>query len=255
MLTWTGVSWRTASSARRAELASLVVPGAVAIHTCARDAWLTDGEGPSLPGFAAERLHGRDAVARFLAVACGLDSAVQGEADVGRQVRAALAASDAPIAPTLDHVLARLLRRGRLAEWIREGEGVATLAARAIGPGSVAIVGAGAMGERVARLVPRAVVYNRTLRPGVRALTDLAPADTWVVATSAPAAWFRPPGACALVLDLGHPAQAIEDPRRVSLDALLAGADARLSPDLLASALDAVRIATDDVLGRLPRAA
>jgi glutamyl-tRNA reductase len=141
MLTWIGVSWRTASSGRRASLRELdaLVPGGLAIHTCARDAWLVSGDGSALTdaldtrGFSAEELDSRSdraAVDRILAVAVGLDSAVQGEADVGRQVRAALGAGTTRTMGVLDHVLARLLRQGRLEGWVREGHGVASLAVR-----------------------------------------------------------------------------------------------------------------------------
>lgn len=255
MLTWLGVSWRVASSARRAGLRALDVPGAVAIHTCARDAWLVDGDGPVLDGFEVDRREGHDAIARLFAVACGLDSAVQGEADVGRQVRQALAASSHSAAPVLDHVLRRLLRQGRREGWIREGHGVATLAMREVrDAATVGIVGAGAMGTQLARLLgPRARLYNRTPREGARPLEAIEPAPTWIVVTAAPVPWFRPPEPYGRLVDVGHPAQTFDDPRRTSLDALLAAAAARLDAEMLARAEHAVHAATDDAMNRLSR--
>lgn len=255
MLTWVGVSWRVAPSARRAGLRALQVPGAVAIHTCARDAWLVEGEGPVLEGFAVDRREGPEAVARFFAVACGLDSPVQGEADVGRQVRAALAASDHAAAPVLDHVLGRLLRRGRREGWIRAGQGVAALAVRELGDAApVGIVGAGALGVQLwRRLGPRGRLYNRSPRDGARPLDALEPAHSWVVATAAPAPWFQPPEPYARLIDLGHPAQTFDDPRRIGLDTLLASGEARLDPEALTRAERAVGLATDEALNRLAR--
>lgn len=259
MLTWIGVSWRTASSARRAGLVALDQPGALAIHTCARDAWLVEGDGAELRarlrGFDPERFEGTEAVERLFAVACGLDSAVQGEADVGRQVRAALASSELDGAPALDHVLARLLRQARREGWVREGHGVAALAAREVRDApTVGFVGAGALGSQLVRLLgPRAALYNRSEREGARPLSAMAPASAWIVATAAPTPWFRPPGPYDRLVDLGHPAQAFDDVRRISLDDLLTGANARLDPALVLHAQTATRAATSDALTRLGR--
>jgi len=268
VLTWVGVSWRTASSSRRAHLREVdgTAPDAIAVHTCARDAWLVEGDGAGLlatPGVSTlgagtvEVATGRAALLRLLTVAVGLDSAVQGEADVGRQVRAALGASGSPVARVLNHVLARLLRQGRLEGWVREGQGVAALALREVRDHArVGVIGAGLLGSQVARgLGTRALRYNRTPGGVVRPLDALEPADAWIVATSAPCASFRPPGPSQLLIDLGHPAQALDDPRRTSLDALLLQADALLSPGLAKHASDAVEAATDEVLARLGRRA
>lgn len=266
MLTWIGVSWRTCTSARRVALRALdaLAPTSIILHTCARDAWLLRGDGARLQeaiigaGFLASELDvrmDRAAVERLFEVAVGLDSAVEGEADVGRQVRAALAESDPSVVGVLDHTLARLLRLGRRKGWVREGQGVAALTVRALPTeGMVGVVGAGRLGMQVVRLLgDRAVSYNRTNIPGARPLSTLVPADVWVVATAAEKAWFKPPEPYRQLLDLGHPGQALPDERRCSLDTLLLGAQGRLPPSLLAAARRAVQAAADEWCGRLAR--
>lgn len=281
MLSWIGVSWRSVSSRRRAALSELDVPGRLAIHTCARDAWLVEGDPSALCEALRRRgilnmeleLHrDREAIVRLFSVAIGLDSAVQGEADVGRQVRAALVGGPAPLAPVLDHVLARLLRVGRRDGWVREGHGVVSLAVRTLGRTeaggdtrsqeqstnqamwSIGVVGAGRVGAQLSRaLGPRAVVYNRTAGPGILPLERLQPAEAWVVATAAPQPWFVPPEPYRVLLDLGHPAQCLEDPRHLSLDRLLLKSEARLAPASCRAAERAVSAAADEVLFRLSR--
>jgi hypothetical protein len=257
-LTWRCVGWRTASSAQRAPLRGLDehAGAGICLHTCARDAWLVPGPADGLDralarlglAGAVERADGDAALRALLRVVVGLDAAVEGEADVGRQVRAALADAPLPDARRVNHVLARLLREGRRAGWVRESHGVARLAVEAVRArgvtGAVGVIGAGAMGARVATLLAdRAVRFNRTPGPGVRALDAIAPLDAWIVATSAREPWFLPPEPFTAVVDLGHPAQLLAgpaDPRHMLLDALLAGADARLPPAVPAEAESAV---------------
>lgn len=92
------IRWRDAGSARRAPLPGRGghARGGVCVHPCARDAWLAivpvDELDQALARLgveeACERGHGEAALHALLHVAVGLDAAVEGKADAGRQVRA-----------------------------------------------------------------------------------------------------------------------------------------------------------------------
>lgn len=279
-LCWLELSWRQVGQTARDALVRATPspsPPTATLATCARVCWLLAGPQaePEARRLAAEiqsRLGvlpilraGPAALHRALTVAAGLDSAAEGELDIGRQAVAALetarlAHPEAPFA-LIEHVLYRLLRAGRRAGWIRARLGVpeaATAFALARQPGSVGLVGAGAMGERVQVALTRAGApfgwYNRTPRPGVRGLDALGAHEVWILASGAPAPWFLAPSSARLVVDLGQPPQVLPgDPRSVSLDALLDAAALRLPEAQRAQAHAAVDAATTELLERLRR--
>lgn len=269
--TWCGVSWREAGAARRRRLAGRPVPdGVVRLVTCARVAWL--GLGPavredvlreaeamrSLVG-TVEIHHGPAAIARFLSVAGGLDSAVQGERQVGAQARTALVGGGRdPVFRLLDHVLARLLARGRDEGWQRANASVASIAVRRLAPTErmhVGVVGDGEMARLAVKHLGLAgvevVVFNRTPRTGVAPLSAISPQDGWIVATAAPNGWLRRPpgGAC---IDLGQPPQVLGGDV-VQLDTLLREEGLSLPVDRLELAKLAVEEATVELTERLAR--
>lgn len=272
-----GLSWRDAPTRVRSraaerfsdeEWAGLRTQGGrglVELHTCARSLWVVAGESPTWLGAlvqsrAAARAGlatfpqvrvGADAASFVLRVAVGLDSFVQGESDVGRQVRGAFETarkaerSDVTL-NLLAQSVAQLIAAGREGGWIRKNRGVGQLAVDALvraevpRTAEVGVVGAGDIGRRVVASLKRAgwvdpVVYNRTRVPHAKPLEDLAHAEhrAWVVCTAAPHAWFSAPDG-ALVVDLGAPAQVVGP--AVGLDTLLVG-------DPLALPAERVRLA------------
>lgn len=269
--TWCGVSWREAGAARRRRLAGRPVPdGVVRLVTCARVAWLGLGREVreevlceaeamrSLVG-TVEVQHGHDAVARFLAVAGGLDSAVQGERQVGVQARTALvgAGSDSAFR-MLDHVLSRLLARGRTEGWQRANASVASIAVRRLAPVAgmrVGVVGDGEMARLAVKSLEFAgvevAVFNRTPRAGVAPLSAITAQDCWIVATAAPNGWLRRPagGTC---IDLGQPPQVL-GADVVQLDALLREEGLSLPIERLELAKLAVEEAALELAERLAR--
>lgn len=279
-LAWVEVSWRQAGQQARAALTreppALESP-ALSLCTCARVGWLLSGPRAEAEGrWLARRVQGAgevgpvlrfgaEAVRRGLFVSAGLDSAAEGELDIGRQAIAALdrARAQHPEGPfaTVEHVLYRLLRRGRRQGWIRARVGVPEAAAAFAlkgGPASVGLVGAGAMGERASVALTRAGArfswYNRTPRPGVHGLDALAPHPVWIVTTGAPGPWFEPPPGAAAVVDLGQPRQVLPGAgERTPLDALLEAAELRLTPGQRALAWEAVDESAQDLISRLRR--
>lgn len=278
-LTLIELTWRDASGAARA-LARQAGSGAHALplHTCARASWLCDADAgallAALRSFAPTVRTGADAARHFFRVAVGQDSLVEGEADVGVQLREALdaalapadgATSNGPRHPSrplrvLRHELVRLLREGRLAGFVRHGVGLAEVAVAEVGgrvaPGSrVGVVGAGALGRRVAHALGRhdlaPALFNRTPVPDALPFERLSrePVAAWIVATSAPTAWFLPPAPVPLV-DLGHVRQSLA-PDAIPLDALLTRPGLRLPDDRRAAALVAVEAAVARAAHRL----
>ncbi len=266
-LTLIELTWRDASGAARA-LARTAASGGVPLHTCARASWLCDRGGAAL--LADLRAHapivrtGVDAVRHLFRVAVGQDSLVEGEADVGVQLRVALeATAGGATRPVriLRHELVRLLREGRLAGFVRPHVGLAEVAVAEIlrsrvAPGSrVGVVGAGALGRRVVHALARhdlaPVLFNRTPAADALALHRIAeePVAAWIVATSAPAPWFVPPVSVPLV-DLGHVRQTLA-PQALSLDLLLARPGLRLSDDRRAAAIVAIEAASSRAVRRL----
>ncbi|MDP2311944.1 MAG: hypothetical protein Q8P41_03500 [Pseudomonadota bacterium] len=283
------LTWRDAPAAVRA--AARAVGDAsgrstVPLHTCARAAWLcSERDATALaahlrarigvqaaPGAPAPTVRTGEAALRHLyRVAVGQDSLVEGEADVGLQVRdaledaldTALGAAPHPATRTLRllrHEVVRLLREGRLAGFVRPAVGLAEVAAAAVieldasdvsgADVSVGVVGAGALGRRVVHALERrglrVRLYNRTAASGALPLDRIgAGADVaisaWIIATSAPSPWFTPPRPVPVV-DLGHARQCLTTDT-LSLDALLARPGLRLPADRRAAAHAAVEAA------------
>jgi hypothetical protein len=269
-LTLIELTWRDASGAARA-LARTAASGGVPLHTCARASWLCDRDAAvvlaELWAHTPTVRTGVDAVRHFFRVAVGQDSLVEGEADVGVQLRVALEATAGGASRPmriLRHELVRLLREGRLAGFVRPHVGLAEVAVAeilrgggsAVGPGSrVGVVGAGTLGRRVVHALGRhdlaPVLFNRTPASDALALDRIAdePVAAWIVATSAPAPWFVPPVPVPLV-DLGHVRQSLA-PQAVSLDLLLARPGLRLSDDRRAASIVAIEAAVSRVVRRL----
>lgn len=272
------LTWREAPGRVRARLTGgdstgvaegLVRQGAtglVELHTCARSTWVVAG-GPApwlgalLDAHVRDRCGrapsvrvGFDALVHLLGVSVGLDSFVQGEADIGRQVRAAFARARRegrtdPLLRAVGQGVVRLIGAGRRAGFVRANRGVGHLAVadllargadrtRAIG-----VIGTGEIGRRVVASLTRVgwvrpVLYNRTPAPGVLPLGALGDHEGVVVCTAGPAHWLpRPPGA-RWVVDLGVPAQV--DGAAIGLDELLGGEGQRLEPAVRARAEAAV---------------
>lgn len=267
------VTWRGTGAAHRRRLAARpLMPGVVRVATCARVAWFAVGEGANralddqYAGVAGlspqpEQARGDAAVRRAFEVAAGLDSAVQGERQIGSQFRTALAGAstgleNGALLHTLDHVLARLLARGRRAGWQRANTSIASLAAgRVRWSDSVGVVGDGEMARLATKSLSHAGVpftaYNRTPRGDVRPLSALRPHDGWIVATAAPSAWLsRPAG--RIVIDLGQPPQVLGE-GVLRLDSLLSESGMRLPEELLVCAVDHVSDAVAEFCARASR--
>ncbi len=289
------LTWRDAPSAVRARAASPMdaarlqglraqgVDGLAEVHTCARSLWIASAAqapwgGALLQSCVAARLGGEvlptvfvgvDAARHALRVAVGLESYVQGEADIGGQFLGAFdtarEAGQGAVALNLLHqAAARLLVEGRDQGFVRPNRGLGQLAVAALLDRGldltrpVAVVGAGAIGARVVASLRRAgavepVVYNRTARPDTRPLPTLAAGGHTmaVVCTAGPAHGFAPPPGLALVVDLGLPAQVAPGLRVIGLDALLAGDPLRLPDDRLRIAEHAVEREVGGLLARL----
>ncbi len=272
------LSWREAPSRVRALVAGAVPAevwdglrlqggtGLVEVHTCARSMWVLSGEsGPWLAALVDAHVRtrcgvgptvwsGDDALVYLFRVALGLDSFVQGEADVGRQVSVAFAQARRagrtdPLLHAVEHGLAHLAAASHRQGFVRPNLGLGQLAVGALEEAGVdrtlpvGVVGAGAIGRRVAASLLRAgwaapVLYNRTPGPGLLALDRVAGHEGLVVCTSGPPRWFRPPPDARRVVDLGLPSQ-VEGPA-IGLDRLLAGEGLALPAPVLARAEAAV---------------
>ncbi len=243
------------------ELARNGVRGLVEIHTCARAVWLLSAENGSwagallqahLAGRMREAGHagmpelrvGREALRWLLEVSLGLDSFVEGEADIGGQLLDGFQAGGLTgrLDPTLQltwRILAELVGEARRTGVVRPGRGmgqlaVETLLREGVQPHQkVGVVGLGKIGGQVRASLGRAgfvppTVYNRSARDGAEPLTALRESDcaAFVVCTAAPEPWFRP-ARPTVVVDLGRPAQAHAP--ALGLDALLVGHGLRLT--------------------------
>ncbi len=259
------------------------VEGVVEVHTCARSLWLcatpqAPWVGALLQSSVAARTGGAvlpvvyegvEAARHALRVAVGLDSYVQGESDIGGQFLAAFDAArtaghGAVTLNLLQQSAARLLTEGRELGFVRPNRGLGQLAVSALLERGVdlgvpvAVLGAGAIGGRVVASLRRAgaaspVVYNRTPRADTLPLDAVGAGGhvAAVVCTAGPARWFTPDPALSLVVDLGLPAQVVEGPAVVGLDALLAGDPRRLPDERLRAAEDAVEREIGGLLARV----
>lgn len=275
-----GLTWREAPTSVRAAAAAPLTDelwaglraqgahGLLEVHTCARSLWMVEADdaawtGALLQSLVESRLQhtgstacpslwlGDDAVRALLGITIGLDSFVEGEADVGTQVHEGFAATAAsgrgsPEIASLARVTSRLAAEARRNGVVRRGRGMGQLAVDnlvplGVGPGQVVgVVGAGRIGTQVRGSVARAgmvpVVFNRTPRPDVLGLDAIAttPVRALIVCTSAPAAWFVPPPGVPVV-DLGRPAQVVGP--TLSLDTILSGPGLRLDGEVRGQAL------------------
>ncbi len=269
-----GLTWREAPTSLRAvaaaplsdaEWGGLVAQGArglVEVHTCARSLWVIDADdaawtGALLQALVESRLEGAgaalvpqaqsgdEAVRALFSIAIGLDSFVEGEADVGGQVldgfaEAASNGRGAADLAALARVVSRLCTEARRSGVVRRGRGIGQLAAenlRGLGVQRgerVGVVGAGRIGTQVRTSLHRAgfepVVFNRTPREGTRPLGEIPGAglQALVACTSAPAAWLSPPPS-VVAIDLGRPAQVLG--QSVGLDTILHGPGLRLDAE------------------------
>jgi glutamyl-tRNA reductase len=257
--------------------------GIVELHTCARSLWLVSSPHPAWAGALVQSsvaarcetlptlFAGEEAFRFSLRVAVGLDSFVQGEADIGAQFARAFA--DARSRGRGDGVLnlvaqsaARLVAEGRETGFIRPNRGLGQLATQALArlgadkSRPVGVVGAGAIGSRVVASLKRAgwvepVVYNRTPREGVLPISAIGDHEALVLCTAGPEGWFTPADSHVHVIDLGLPAQARGGARPVvGLDALLAGDELKLGPERTAKAEAAVERELGALFGRVRRA-
>lgn len=200
---------------------------------------------------------GEDALRHVLEVAIGLDSFVQGEWDIGRQVHEALTVEEDRRDRTLNLLaqsVEQLRARGRAEGFVRANTGVGALAVEELGlrlGASTTVVGVVGMGEIGGRVVaalrrggwPEPVTYNRSRRDGARPLGEIEPHEAWILCTAGPAGWFVPPGTPHVVIDLGVPAQVGALPAgtpRVGVDELVSGPARSLSPAAFAAATGAV---------------
>lgn len=235
--------------------------GLVEVHTCARSMWLVTADDAEWAcallqarllsrlleaGSASvpQLLVGEVALRHVLRVSVGLDSFVEGEADVGTQVNQAFqeASVSGRICADLKGVWRAtidLAGDARRAGVLRPGRGmghlaVDTLKLHGVGPTCmVGVVGAGRIARQVMGSLERAgfappVVYNRTVQDGWQPLSEAARSShaAYVICTAAPAAWFLPPASARVVIDLGRPAQVLGP--ALDLDALLSGLGLRL---------------------------
>lgn len=243
------------------------VRGLIALHTCARSLWVIDAESPAwvgalwqaqvagLTGVNPPLRTGSDAARFVLRVAVGLDSHMQGEADIGRQF--ARAVTDARAAGRVSGILgtigreaASLVSLGSHHGWVRPNRGVGSLAVEDLRSrglplnATVGVIGAGAIGHRVVASLRRAgfaepVVYNRSPKPGTRPLSECRGHPAVVVCTAGPARSLKVEA--PLVLDLGAPPQV--DGPAIGLDALLSGEGLKLDAEHLAASEAAVEAA------------
>lgn len=306
LLSVVSLTWRDAPGAIRGLLAAPMeeeerrslkrqgARGIAEVHTCARSTWiLSAGEaewvGTLWQAQTARRLgevsathgvdgrinllptlySGEDAFRHVLRVAVGLESYVQGEADIGGQVGRAL--EGARLAQRSDVVLnqlgqsvARLVTRGRNEGFIRPNRGLGQLAVeRLVRMGAdltrpVGVVGLGDIGRRVMASLRRAgaspIAYNRSGRGEARPLGELAAGGHpyLIVCTAGPEGWFVPPPGTEMVVDLGVPRQigAFDGPR-VGIDALLAGDPLCLPDERLRNSAIAVEEELIDLFERL----
>ncbi|MFZ5475998.1 MAG: hypothetical protein ACOZNI_04425 [Myxococcota bacterium] len=256
------------------------VSGLVELHTCARSMWLVSAAHPAWAGALVQSsvasrcgtlprlMVGEEAFRYALRVSVGLDSFVQGEADIGAQFADAFA--DARACGRSDGVLnlvaqsgARLVAEGRDGGFIRPNRGLGHLAVMALQrlgadkEKAVGVVGAGAIGGRVVASLRRAgwaepVVYNRTPREGTRPLSEIGDHEAIVLCTAGPAGWFEPRASHRHVIDLGLPRQCSGE--GVGIDALLAGDELKLGAERLARAETAVEREVSALIGRVRRA-
>lgn len=268
------LTWRDAPGAERSQAAAPMddttrrslkrqgARGIVEIHTCARSLWLVAADEPAwagalwqshvaraLPSGALPKLLVGEEAFRFaLRVAVGLDSYVQGEADIGGQCLAAFDAAREEghadgVLNQLGQSIARVIAQGREEGFIRPNRGLGQLSVETLtrlGADTarpVGVVGLGDIGKRAMASLRRAgwegVAYNRSPRSDAQSLAALSRGghEALIVCTAGPPRWFRPPPGVRFVVDLGVPAQCAAggSAHVVGIDELLAG-DPRALP-------------------------
>ncbi len=271
-----GLTWREAPTAVR-EIASAPLSaedvaglraqglhGLVEVHTCARSLWLLAADDPSWVGAllqarlsarliqagctASPELRVGDLAVRYLLrVSIGLDSFVEGEADVGGQVLDGFQAAAAAAGVSADlqsawRAVVDLGAEARREGLVRPGRGMGHLAVDTLLrehvplDSIVGVVGHGRIAKQVCASLGRAgfpspQVYNRTPSEGVLPLTAIASAshEGWVICSAAGEPWFVSPPGARVVVDLGRPGQVVGT--AIDLDALLGGFGLRMRDD------------------------
>jgi hypothetical protein len=243
-------------SASRAMMKNGVVSGLVRVETCSRVEWVISSSQPKwaldlLEASLRKKTQVRPSQLRkqFSAGAAlhvfrtclGLDSLVEAEGAVGKQVtRAFLAANQNK---EMDDVLKALWKqvdtvrsRSRDAGLLRHNFGVQSLVKRALEErqklGNVMVLGRGEIGRAVtAACGPNTLSFGRDRLP--QFLTSIRDASAVVVCTGGHEPWLDLPPHPGLVVDVGFPPQIRSAPGWVSLplDALLSHSQVELKAD------------------------
>lgn len=266
-----GVTWRNASTALRAQVASVVEPiaelraagyltGAACISTCSRTEWVITSDQPEwaanlLRGAIASRVAeltpegvqvraGTSAVHYLMRVMVGLDSVAEGESAVGRQVLKAfeLARKEGASDRRLNRVwraLERVIHLRRETVPATQSLGVQSLVRetlRELAPHHVAILGRGDFGQAMERsLRPLWDVETFSRQSLDELLRRAGTFDAVVVCTGGASAWLELPARFGrgVVIDAGSPPQvrSAAEWTYVGLDTLLGRDELRLSDD------------------------
>lgn len=226
------------------------------VATCARVEWIVVADNPAWSATLLEAActkragvrglhrHEGDAALDYLfSVTLGLDSVVEGEAAIGRQVLAAFQAAheEKPLDPTLRrlwHAVSALVSEKRRA-LATQYAGVERLVAERISRGPVAIFGRGDIAKAIeealsARGVAVEGLYGRDRVEAFATAAATVPAV--VVAAAAHEAWLTLPERAdhPLCIDVSSPIQ-VKDRggfELVTLDALFSSGGAKLASDV-----------------------
>ena len=265
----------------------------VRVATCARVEWVIVADRPDWAaslleaswtrraGVAGLHRHEGEAALRYLlSVALGLDSVVEGESAIGRQVLQAFASAHdaAPLDPTLRrlwHAIASVVSEKRRALSVQFA-GVERLVADLVDArkpaGPISIFGRGEIARAIATALGdrghvTEALYGRATLAAFRARLEASACV--VVAASAHEAWLDLPArsgsGAPLCIDVSSPTQ-VRDPGGFelhTLDTLFAGAGAKMANDarallqtLVEAAIGAYRMpdpTTPEVLAELSR--